>query len=147
MVVAGQSVGRCELREELNVFLTNERCDDAKLLASDEWCARLAYMVDICQHLNELNILDAEMKTCSQIRVKLMASSPKVQLWQQHLESTNLGMFPLTQKWQGNNTGKVPTLACSHSHRNGKVTTQGKYQPWHVPTHTEMARCQHCCTV
>ena len=25
-----------ELREELKVFLTNERCDDAKLLASDE---------------------------------------------------------------------------------------------------------------
>ena len=44
-----------ELREELKVFLTNERCDDAKLLASDEWCARLAYMADIFQHLNELN--------------------------------------------------------------------------------------------
>ena len=44
-----------ELREGLKVFLTNERCDDAKLFASDEWCARLAYMADICQHLNELN--------------------------------------------------------------------------------------------
>ncbi|KAF0022479.1 hypothetical protein F2P81_025292 [Scophthalmus maximus] len=44
-----------ELREELKVFLTNEGSDYAKLLASDEWCARLAYLVDIFHHLNELN--------------------------------------------------------------------------------------------
>ena len=43
-----------ELRQELKMFLTGERCDDAKMLASDEWCARLAYMADIFQHLNEL---------------------------------------------------------------------------------------------
>ncbi|XP_076610612.1 zinc finger BED domain-containing protein 5-like [Chaetodon auriga] len=44
-----------ELREELKVFLTNEGSDYAKLLASDEWCARLAYLADIFHHLNELN--------------------------------------------------------------------------------------------
>ncbi|CAL9692042.1 unnamed protein product [Knipowitschia caucasica] len=44
-----------ELREELKVFLINERSDSAKLLASDEWCARLAYLADIFHHLNELN--------------------------------------------------------------------------------------------
>ena len=43
------------------------------------------------------------MKTCSQIRIKNGFRS-KVQLWQQHMESTNLGMWPLTQKWQGVNT-------------------------------------------
>ena len=38
-----------ELREELKIFLTEEKMfDDAKLLASDEWCARLAYMADTC---------------------------------------------------------------------------------------------------
>ncbi|KAL1281416.1 hypothetical protein QQF64_000219 [Cirrhinus molitorella] len=37
------------------VFLTNEQSDYAKLLASDEWCARLAYLADIFHHLNELN--------------------------------------------------------------------------------------------
>ena len=44
-----------ELQEE--VLLTNERSDYAKLLASDEWCARLAYLADIFHHLNELNTL------------------------------------------------------------------------------------------
>lgn len=31
-----------ELWEELKGFLTNEKYDDAKLLASKEWCARAA---------------------------------------------------------------------------------------------------------
>ena len=45
-----------ELREELKIFLTEEkRFDDAKLLASDEWCAWLAYMADTFAYLNELN--------------------------------------------------------------------------------------------
>ena len=42
-----------ELREELKEFLTNERSDYAQLLASDEWCAKLAYLADIFYHLNE----------------------------------------------------------------------------------------------
>ncbi|CAL9694249.1 unnamed protein product [Knipowitschia caucasica] len=47
--------------EELKVFLINERFDYTKLLANDEWCARLAYLADIFHHLNELNTV--EMKT------------------------------------------------------------------------------------
>ncbi|KAK3770599.1 hypothetical protein RRG08_030558 [Elysia crispata] len=44
-----------ELREELKVFLANQGSVYAKLLASDEWCARLAYLAAISHHLNELN--------------------------------------------------------------------------------------------
>ena len=44
-----------ELQEKLKVFLTNEGSDYAKLLASDEWCASLAYLADIFHDLNELN--------------------------------------------------------------------------------------------
>ena len=60
-----------ELREELKVFLTNEGSDYAKLLASDEWCARLAYLADIFHHLNyRTHECKAEMKSCSQVRIK-----------------------------------------------------------------------------
>ena len=42
-----------ELREELKIFSTEKkRFDDAKLIASDEWCA---YMADTFAYLNELN--------------------------------------------------------------------------------------------
>ena len=81
------------------MFLTNERYDDAKLLASDEWCARLAYMTDIFQQLNELN---TRMRGWNENLLtntdKINGFRSKVQLWQQNVESTNLGMYPLTQK-------------------------------------------------
>ena len=90
------------------VFLTNKRCDDAKLLTSDEWYARLAYMADIFQHLNERN---TRMQGRNENRLtnadKINGFHSKVQLWQQHVESTNLGMFPLTQKWEGVNTAAL----------------------------------------
>ena len=90
------------------VFLSNERCDDAKLLASDEWCARLAYMADIFQHLNELiTRMQGRNENLLTNTDKINGFHPKVQLWQQHVESSNLGMFPLTQKWQGVNTAAL----------------------------------------
>ena len=102
-------------REELKVFFTNERCDDAELPASDEWCARLAYMADIFQHLNELNrrMQDRNEKLLTNTD-KINGFRSKVQLWQQHVESTNLGMFPLTQKWQGVNTAALCETICKH---------------------------------
>ena len=93
-----------ELREELEVFLNNETCDDAKLLASDEWCARLAYMADIFQHQNELN---TQMRGRNE---NLLTNTDKIK------------MDSFQRCSSGNNTWKVPTLACSHSHRNGKVS-------------------------
>ena len=74
-----------------------ESCDDAKLLASDEWCARLAYMADIFQHLNELNTrMQGGNKILLTNTGKINGFRPKVQFWQQHMESTKLVMFPFT---------------------------------------------------
>lgn len=44
-----------EIQEELQMFLTNEGSDYTYLLASDEWCARLADLAGIFNHLNELS--------------------------------------------------------------------------------------------
>lgn len=73
------------------MFLTNEKSDYAKLLASDEWCARVAYLADILQGCTE-NLLTSTDK--------INGFRSKVQLWHQHVESGNLEMFPLTNKWQ-----------------------------------------------
>uniref|UniRef100_A0A674PIL4 DUF4371 domain-containing protein n=1 Tax=Takifugu rubripes TaxID=31033 RepID=A0A674PIL4_TAKRU len=90
-----------ELREELKVFLTNEGSDYAKLLACDEWCARLAYLADIFYHLNELNTrMQGRNENLLTSTDKINGFRSKVQLWQQHVESGNLEMFPLTNKWQ-----------------------------------------------
>ncbi|XP_035211219.1 zinc finger BED domain-containing protein 5-like [Stegodyphus dumicola] len=102
-----------ELREELKVFLTNEGSDYAKQLASDEWCARLAYLADIFHHLNELNTrMQGRNENLLTSTDKINAFRSKVQLWHQHVESGNLEMFTLTMQWQGVHTAALFSTEC-----------------------------------
>ncbi|XP_060124933.1 zinc finger BED domain-containing protein 5-like [Zootoca vivipara] len=105
-----------ELREELKVFLTNERSDyGAKLLASDEWCARLAYLADIFHHLNELNTrMQGRNENLLTSTDKINGFRSKVQLWHQHVESGNLEMFTLTKQWQGVHTAALCEIIVKH---------------------------------
>ena len=65
-------------------------------------------MADIFQHLNELNTqMQGRNEKLLRNMDKINGFRSKVQLWQQHMESTNLGMLPLTQKWQGVNTAAL----------------------------------------
>lgn len=104
-----------ELREELKVFLTNERSEYAKLLASDEWCARLAYLADIFHHLNELNTrMQGRNENLLTSTDKINGFRSKVQLWHQHVESGNLEMFTLTKQWQGVHTAALCEIIGKH---------------------------------
>ncbi|XP_035230542.1 zinc finger BED domain-containing protein 5-like [Stegodyphus dumicola] len=102
-----------ELREELKVFLTNEGSDYAKQLASDEWCARLAYLADIFHHLNELKTrMQGRNENLLTSTDKINGFRSKVQLWHQHVESGNLEMFTLTIQWQGVYTAALFSTEC-----------------------------------
>ena len=104
-----------ELREELKVFLTNEGSEYTKLLASDEFRARLAYLADIFYYLNELNTrMQGRNENLLTSTDKINRFRFKVQLWQQHVESGNLEMFPLTNKWQGVNTAALREVIVKH---------------------------------
>ena len=65
-------------------------------------------MADIFQHLNELNtLMQGRNKNLLTNTDNINGFRSKVvQLWQ-HVESTKLSMFPLTQKWQGVNTAAL----------------------------------------
>ena len=109
MVVAGKVLAHVyELWEELKRFLTNERSDYAQLLASDEWCAKLAYLVDIFYHLNELNTqMQDRNENLLTTTNKINGFRSELHLWQQHVEIGNLEMFPLTQKQQNANNASL----------------------------------------
>ena len=93
-----------KLREELKEFLTNERSDHAQLLASDKWCAKLTYLVNIFYPLNELNTqIQGRNENLLTSTDKINEFCLKLHLWQQHKEFSNLEMFSLTQKQQNAN--------------------------------------------
>ena len=97
------------------MFLTNEGSDYAKLIASDEWCARLAYLADIFHHLNELNTrMQGRNENLLTSTDKINRFRSKVQLWQQHVISGNLEMFSLTNKRQDVNTAALCEIIAKH---------------------------------
>ncbi|KAJ1150328.1 hypothetical protein NDU88_003122 [Pleurodeles waltl] len=93
-----------------------ENCTNyAKLLASDEWCARLAYLADIFHHLNELNTrMQGRNENLLTSTDKINGFRSKVQLWHQHVESGNLEMFTLTKQWQGVHTAALCEIIVKH---------------------------------
>ncbi|XP_061915868.1 zinc finger BED domain-containing protein 5-like [Entelurus aequoreus] len=104
-----------ELREELKVFLTNERSDYSKLLASNEWCAKLAYLADIFHHLNELNTrMQGRNENLLTSTDKMNGFRLKLQLWQQHVQRGNLEMFPFTEKLHDGNTAAMCEVIGTH---------------------------------
>ena len=107
-----------ELREELKVFLTNEgppTTDYVKLLESDAWCIRLAYLADIFHHLNDLNTrMQGRNENLLTSADKVNGFRSKVQLWLQHVENGNLEMFPLTNKWQEFDTAALCEVVVKH---------------------------------
>ena len=102
-----------ELREELKEFLTNQKSDYAQLLASDEWCAKLAYLEDIFYHLNEVNTrMQGRNENLLTSTDKINGFRSKLPLWQQHVEIGNLEMFPLIPKQQNvNNAAFCETIS------------------------------------
>ena len=102
-----------ELREELKEFLNNERSDYAQLLASDEGCAKLAYLADIFYHLNELNTrMQGRNENMLTSTNKINGFRSKLHLWQHRVEIDNLEIFPLTPKQQNaNNVALCETIS------------------------------------
>ncbi|XP_025425345.1 zinc finger BED domain-containing protein 5-like [Sipha flava] len=45
-----------ELREELLVYITMEQMEYSDYLSDEFWCSKLAYLADIFEHLNQLNL-------------------------------------------------------------------------------------------
>ncbi|XP_034021474.1 SCAN domain-containing protein 3 [Thalassophryne amazonica] len=104
-----------ELREELKVFLTHERSDFSKLIESDEWWAKVAYLADIFHQLNELNTrMQGRNENLLTSTDKMNGFRVKVQLWKQHVNCGNLEMFPLTEKCHHGNTAAMRKVIGTH---------------------------------
>ena len=92
-----------ELRHEVSQFLLSQNNHDLrKHLKHDYWVAKLAYMADICEHLNELNIKmkgrEENILSCSD---KLTGFKQKVALWKTELWQGSLEMLPRSNNDMG----------------------------------------------
>ncbi|KOC60752.1 SCAN domain-containing protein 3 [Habropoda laboriosa] len=105
-----------ELRNEAREFLLKQNMTELHQLFEDNhWMAKLAYMADIFEHLNELNKKmqgrSENYLTCSD---KLMGFKNKLELWQKELQKGSLEMFQRTYKSMIKNKQLILDLTQPH---------------------------------
>ncbi len=91
----GKSLTRVfELREPLQRFLSEKKSPLAAHFSDEEWVAKLAYLCDIFNLLNELNLsLQGKMTTVFKLADKVAAFKAKLDLWGRRVNRGILDMF------------------------------------------------------
>lgn len=91
----GRSLAReFELREPLQRFLSEKKSPLALHFSDEEWIAKLAYLCDIFNLLNELNFsLQGKMTNVFKLADKVAAFKAELDLWERRLNRGAFGMF------------------------------------------------------
>ena len=127
-----------ELQSEVKQFLLKQNKHELyKHLEDDHWIAKFAYMADVFEHMNELNIkvqgISENILTCSD---KSHGFKQKL-LWQNALRLGFLEMFPRSYKNQKNvEKGFVLNLAKEHL-----TLIQQKYYKYFFANNSEQYDC------
>ena len=91
----GKSLNRVfELREPLQRFLLEKNSDLANKFSDEKWVLKLAYLCDIFNLLNELNLsLQGKMTTVFKLADKVAAFKDKLKSWEQRVNKRVFDMF------------------------------------------------------
>ena len=91
----GKSLNRVfELREPLQRFLVEKKSDLANKFSDEKWVLKLAYLCDIFNLLNELNLsLQGKMTTVFKLADKVAAFKDKLKSWEQRVNKRVFDMF------------------------------------------------------
>ncbi|GFS85988.1 zinc finger MYM-type protein 6 [Trichonephila clavipes] len=88
-----------ELREPLQIFLLEKKSPLAAHFSDKVWVTKLAYLYDMFNLLNELNLcLQGKMKTVFKLADKAAAFKAKLELWGR---CVNRGIFDMFQTLAG----------------------------------------------
>ena len=125
-----------ELQSEIKqFFLKQNKHEVYKHLEDDHWIAKLAYMANVFEHMNELDIkmqgISENILTCSD---KLDGFQQKLLLWQNELRLGFLEIFPRSHKNQKTvEKGFVFNLAKEHL-----TLLQQKYDKYFFEINTKL---------
>ena len=87
-----------ELKEQIMVFLADQKADFRHHVVSEHWWSKLAYLADLFGHLNVLNTkMQGKNESVLTATDKLGAFQLNLNLWRKKAEKGVLEMFPLTE--------------------------------------------------
>lgn len=97
-----------ELRDEVRIFLTDQRSPLAEHLTDPGWVTKLAYLSSIFEKLNGLNMsLQGENTSILSLNDKVQAFVRKVKRWKERLETGRIDMFTTLDEFLKENTLSV----------------------------------------
>ena len=86
-----------ELRAEIASFLAQNNAPLAQLFSSDVWLAHVAYLSDVFEQLNTLNVsMQGKGHNIFEQYDKINAFKKKISVWVSHVSKNRLDMFPNT---------------------------------------------------
>jgi len=91
----GQSLRRLLLlKDEIEIFLTEQKCELSAFFQNDIWLSKLCYLSDIFEKLNDLN-LSLQGKNCNIFTSndKIESFIKKINIWKSRVEKDSLEMF------------------------------------------------------
>jgi len=92
-----------ELREEVFTFLINNKSHLANNFKDQQWLAKLAFLSDIFQLINELNLsLQEPSKTIFDFGNRIDSFKKKLKLWEKKTQENCFDMFPLFSEYISN---------------------------------------------
>ena len=98
------------LREELSMFFAMKGIP-APELEDQKWLCDLAFLVDITEKLNTLNVaMQGRNKLVHELFAHIKAFQTKLQLWQVQLERGNLAHFPSLKSQKEHDGGEFSSL-------------------------------------
>ncbi|XP_003738604.1 SCAN domain-containing protein 3-like [Galendromus occidentalis] len=119
------------LREEIGVFLGQQKHPDADKLYDEDWIVRVAYLVDIFSQLNKLNLsLQGASQDIFTSRGKMDAFQRKIALWRSRLAEESFDMFPTCGDYVDEkhmDPGMI--LLCIQTHLQSLQNTFARYFP------------------
>jgi hypothetical protein len=95
----GKALGRVfHLRKEIQAFLKSKSDARANLFSDHSWLVQLAYLADIFQHLNTLNLsLQGDDRDVFHSMDKVNAFKGKIVFWKSDIGKRNFMQFPNLQ--------------------------------------------------
>ena len=85
-----------EMRHKVNTFLNDQHSPLADHYVDDCFCAKLAYLLDIFDQLNQLNLsMQGRSSSLFLVADKIEGLKKKIDLWEKRVNNLQYEMFPL----------------------------------------------------
>lgn len=119
-----------ELRDEVRVFLLDTKYAD--FLTNFSWLCSTAYLADVFEHLNVLNLsLQGNNVDMFKVEDKISAMVKKCQLWAARVENVSFANFPTLKQFLESSEESLPDQIKSNvaEHLRNLATTFREYFP------------------